>query len=265
MIRLKSASYNIVGIPELGDSIHYNQVKEYTEGQYASSPTLRGEIRRGTLIVLERSGEASAPIQSVPKPEVSVPVVKPVDSAPVVPADVSNSNDRSDSRSNNADSVSSDDANKKYEELLSQIGNLTDTVKELTNKNTELEKAYQEDSKDESPNDEMLNIMSKLVGKVESLSTQVESSKSVSPSADNSALEESLKDISNKISGLNVSGPGIASTGKVDNNRDPGSVYIPDIKVDDLSNNVKLESRSLGQGGSVSAATAALKKLKNNR
>jgi len=250
MIRLKSASYDPVVIPELEDTIYYNQEKSYTESQYATAPTLRTEIRKGRLVVLERTGDSNASNpapapQSNTKPE---PVRAPIERPTPQPKP----------------SVGDDS---EYKDLLEQINNLTSAVTSLKEKNDSLtaEPITKETIIEKAPEQDpqVLAMMQAMMEKMTDLSSQVEESKKANPSSSsNASLEKGLADISKKISGLSISGPGVQGQPNIDNNRDPNSIYIPSIKVDDLSNNVKLESKNLGQGGKVNDALAALNKLK---
>ena len=79
-------------------------------------------------------------------------------------------------------------------------------------------------------------------------------------------LAEKLGEISRKIEGISVSGPGIIEGQAVTTARSVMEVYVPSaIRVDDLSNNVNLQTKNLGQGSSVNDALAALKNLKKSQ
>ena len=78
----------------------------------------------------------------------------------------------------------------------------------------------------------------------------------------------SIDALAKKIDGMVVSGPGV-SVQKVltaeEHTAAVADVFVPTIRVDDMSNNIKLESRNLGQGGQVNSALAALRKLQQNK
>lgn len=81
------------------------------------------------------------------------------------------------------------------------------------------------------------------------------------------AMTRAVEDIGRKLESLAVSGPGVFAQATLPAGSQLSSygraeeVYIPDIRVDDMSNHISLEARSLGQGGKVNSAIAALKGL----
>jgi hypothetical protein len=85
------------------------------------------------------------------------------------------------------------------------------------------------------------------------------------PVADKAALE-AIDRLANKIDGLVVSGVGVTTTtvleGREGRAKSVDEVFVPSIRVDDMSNHVTLEARSIGQGTSVNAAVAALRNIK---
>ena len=112
-------------------------------------------------------------------------------------------------------------------------------------------------------------LLASLVERVEGLSKDLAQSRDrdsllpgISPD-----ISEKLEAIASKLEGIRVSGPGVqepmVSTMSTRASGQGGSdeMFIPStIRVDDLTNNITLEPRSLGQGGSVNEAAAALKK-----
>lgn len=81
------------------------------------------------------------------------------------------------------------------------------------------------------------------------------------------AVVKAVESVGRKLDAMVVTGPGVfaqaslpmestrAQVGRAED------IYIPDIRVDDMSNHISLESRNLGQGGKVNSAIAALKGL----
>jgi hypothetical protein len=61
-----------------------------------------------------------------------------------------------------------------------------------------------------------------------------------------------------------ASGPNL--TQRILDNSPQGEIYVPSsIKVDDMANNVKLETKNLGQGNAMNQALANLKALNANK
>ena len=87
------------------------------------------------------------------------------------------------------------------------------------------------------------------------------------PAPADNGTAQAITALSRKIDGLSVSGVGVTrQTTMTSSDVSPtDEVYIPTINVDDMHNNIKLESRSLGQGGQVNSALAALRNLKNKQ
>jgi hypothetical protein len=78
-------------------------------------------------------------------------------------------------------------------------------------------------------------------------------------------LADKLADIATRIDGMRVSGPGVQENHVLSNGASKDSIFVPSaIKVDDLTNNISLSTRSLGQGGSVNEAVAALRRARES-
>lgn len=112
-----------------------------------------------------------------------------------------------------------------------------------------------------SQTDQLLGL---LMSKVSDLAKTMESQQSrEAVGVVSSDISEKLMHLANKIEGFRVSGPGVMEPTLGTAVKQDEFMFVPSaIRVDDLTNNISLASRSLGQGGSVNEASAALKKAR---
>lgn len=136
--------------------------------------------------------------------------------------------------------------NQKLEDLMGMVADLAKQVDKLTG----------EKSKPPVPS---LGVEAAIAGLAKQIA---EIKESVNKSGN---ISQKLERVEKSISKLTVSGPGVRLMPPSGSSQTEEEVFVPSsFQVTDMSNNVRLESKNLGQGGTVNEALAKLKALKND-
>jgi hypothetical protein len=249
MVKVQGSSYRKVDLPELDDCVRYGQIKIFSDSDYESSPSLKKALDNGRLTLLENREGSS--VSSKKPTSLNIEVKKPVAVvAPPPEEEVKVSEEK----------VQPPEESSEYKDLLKKIEYLQNQLntkkEEKTSDTIDLEKT-------------MAVAMEKVVEKMQQNNTTAPSfSGQMGP--EGSAVVSAIEKLSEKIEGLSASGPGVVSVAplgsKVQRPTNTGTkeeIYIPDIVVKDVTNNVTLDSKNIGQGGGVNEALNALRKLKD--
>jgi hypothetical protein len=226
MIKVKGTSYRTIDIPELGDRVYFGQEKIFSDAQYASAPSLKKSIETGNLFLIEHSPEVSSGFIA-PVMQV-VPVTTPVPAIVIVdpPKDQS------------------------FDAIIQVVSDLKDHIVSLTDKVNTAE-ASKSTTSDQ--------VLQDLTAKMASIEDKLTSSPDLSKT-----IKDSFSTLQKQVNGLVASGPNL--TQRILDNSPQGEIYVPSsIKVDDMANNVKLETKNLGQGNAMNQALANLKALNANK
>lgn len=227
MIKVKGADFKTVLLTDIGDRVYYGQEKIFSDAQYTASKELKKSIESGKIIVLDNSPEINAgfiaPSQSTQLP--TKEIRQDPDPALALVLEMVNT------------------LTNKIGLIESKVANTTvSTPAVITDTNTDV----------------VLGAVAQLQKKME----QMEESLSRTPSI-SSSIQESMNEVVTQVKGLIASGPGVTSQKSLGNSTIVEEVFIPSSKivVEDMTNHVKLETKSLGQGNSMTNALTKLSKL----
>lgn len=242
MIKVVSASPEVINLPELNDRIYYKQEKTFTEIDYKRSHTLRNAIDQGNILILERALKNNKEYGAPPVSEVDIAVATP-EKVTVYTAE----------EQAGKKPHASDDS--KIDLLLNKIASLE----------SKLEKKDEKTSVDSSALDIILD-------RLKNLETRV--SGGGSSEKDNEQLMETLKNLESKIvQGSNTDGlvsklesvlKRAGKTGEEAPSIDL-ETYVPKVTVEDANSHINLKVRTIEKSDDVNSSLAALKKLKKKR
>lgn len=127
------------------------------------------------------------------------------------------------------------------EELKNAVKVLTEELKSL---------------KESKPTDTNLDITKTL----QVLVSKIDSMQQLTPPEETRKMLESIQ---NTVRGLSVSGPGVKAE-LISSVKNDQEVFIPStLRVEDMTNNITLEQKNLGQGNDVNASLQKLKQIQN--
>lgn len=228
-VKVRGMTYRPVLLEDLNDAVYFGQMRVFSDQQAAGSNDLKAAIANGSLSVLD-SMSTSREFRPMTCPNLTPPA--PV-AIPVAP-----------SHRPPAPAFTESTPSPAVEAALAPTEKVPPT--EVT----------------PQPQAESVTAPSQAPT----------SEKQADDSAGLSVVIKAIEDVGRKLDALSVSGPGVYAQAVLPEVSEraggPPSIdgmYIPDIRVDDMSNHISLEARSLGQGGKVNSAIAALRGLQNKK
>lgn len=215
-------------LKDIADRVYYGQEKIFSDNQYASSPDLKKAIESGKLVVVEHKLESypsfKAPSQTIMEaPEQVAPTPDP------------------------------------------RMDTVLEVIKDLNEKITQIQKSSGQEV--HAPRVDMGNAPSSVESAIQSLAIQVAGVQDYLKNRNDisSAVAEQLSRVEESVRGITVSGQGVktVSTPGTQKSDYTEEVYVPSsFRVDDMANNIKLETKNIGLGGAVNSSLSKLRELK---
>lgn len=227
MIKVKGADFKTVLLTDIGDRVYFGQEKVFSDAQYAASKELKKSIESGKLLVLENS------------PEVNAGFIAPAQVAPTVIT---------------APPPTPDPALALVVEMVNTLTQKISSIESMVTNAPPIATPAVTDAN----TDVVLGAVAQLQRKMEQVEASINNSPSISAS-----IQDSMKEVVSQVRGLVASGPGVVSQKVVSGPAYVEEVFIPSSKivVEDMSNHVNLEAKSLGQGNAMTNALSKLSQL----
>lgn len=228
-VKVRGMTYRPVLLEDLKDAVYFGQMRVFSDQQAAGSNDLRSAIANGSLSVVD-SMAVSREFRPMTCPNLTPPTSATIPEAP--------------------------------------------SQRQAASAITKAALRSDPETIDAPPEKEPSAVAPTAKAEPTPIPTQTSTAdKQVEDHAGLSVVIKAIEDVGRKLDAMSVSGPGVYAQAvlPVASERAGGppsidGMYIPDIRVDDMSNHISLEARSLGQGGKVNSAIAALRGLrkKNN-
>jgi len=227
MIKVRGIDFRTVELRDIADRVYYGQEKIFSDNQYNSSPELKKAIEAGKLFVMDHKVESY--------PGFKAPVQNPEVVQPAVPVD-----------------------DGKMDAILGVIRELSDKVAVIQQKSGQ---EVMPPAATPATGTGVETALQSLAVQVAGIQEALKNKNDIS-----SSVVEQLDRVEESVRGITVSGAGVRSVETKSSRSTVGEeVYVPSsFQVDDMTNRVKLETKSLGQGGTVNSSLAKLRELNKN-